>query len=155
MVWVERPDDVPGIEVTERALVQADEAVGRVDIEDALTHFTDAVRALTAVDELRRAAMTCHPRARRTARRARAVTPIGSATRHARRYAAALAQRKLKVCQSSSSRRWSYDSGEDDSARDPLMWEPEAPAGGPSMASARCVPETLRLRATASGPMRA
>ena len=48
-----------GVEDGERALGLADEAYARFDVEAAVAHLSAAVRALTAANEPRRAAMAC------------------------------------------------------------------------------------------------
>ena len=50
---------VPGVEEAERALVAADEAWGRGDVDGVVAHLSAAIRGFTAADDCCRAAMAC------------------------------------------------------------------------------------------------
>jgi tetratricopeptide (TPR) repeat protein len=50
---------MPSVEEAEQALASADEAFGRFDVDGVVAHLSAAIRGFTAVDDRRRAAMTC------------------------------------------------------------------------------------------------
>jgi tetratricopeptide (TPR) repeat protein len=50
---------VPTVEEAEQALASAEEAFGRFDVDAVVAHLSAAIRGFTAVDDRRRAAMTC------------------------------------------------------------------------------------------------